>query len=139
MKPNEVSEENDGKVWKALYSDARHAAKPKYKFKIGDSVRISIAAKVFRKGYLPKWSEEIFTIGRRIRNVRPLYVLKDYGGEELKGTFYEEELQKVLKDTFDTYRVEKVIRQRTIRGQKEYFVKWLGYPSSFNSWVTKLE
>ena len=139
MKPNEVSEENDGKVWKALYSDARHAAKPKYKFKIGDSVRISIAAKVFRKGYLPKWSEEIFTIDRRIRNVRPLYVLKDYGGEELKCTFYEEELQKVLKDTFDTYRVEKVFRQRTKRGQKEYFVKWLGYPSSFNSLVTKLE
>jgi len=49
-------------------------------------------------------------------------------GEEIQGTFYEQELQKTSQDVF---RIEKVIRRR---GNKS-LVEWLGYPDSFNSWV----
>jgi len=49
-------------------------------------------------------------------------------GEEIQGTFYEQELQKTSQDVF---RIEKVIRRR---GNKS-LVKWLGYSDSFNSWV----
>ena len=41
----------------------------------------------------------------------PVYKLKDYDGEELKGTFYEKELQKVVKCN-DIYKVEKVLKKR---------------------------
>ena len=33
------------------------------------------------------------------------------------------------------YRVEKVISSRMRNKRKEYYVKWLGYPDKFNSWV----
>ena len=52
----------------------------------------------------------------------------------LDGTFYEPELQKIIKND-DIYRVEKVIRKRKRKGVTEYFVKWKGYQDKFNSWV----
>ena len=60
----------------------------------------------------------------------PTFVLADYSGEVLKGTFYPQELQKVIK-TDDVYRVEKILK----RTKNQALVKWLGYPDKFNSWV----
>ncbi|GFS71959.1 uncharacterized protein TNCV_1702241 [Trichonephila clavipes] len=55
--------------------------------------------------------------------------LKDLQGEEIKGTYYEAELQKVVDSGF--YPVENVIKQRKKRGGiTEYFVKFLGYPEN---------
>ena len=64
-----------------------------------------------------------------------MYKIADYHGNELEGTFYEQELQNIIKTDSDYYRVEKVIKSRMRNRQKEYFVKWLGYPDSFNSWI----
>ena len=50
--------------------------------------------------------------------------------EQIQGTFYEQELQKSHQDTF---RIEKVLKSK---GNK-LFVKWLGYPDTFNSWISK--
>ena len=64
------------------------------KFKVVDHVRISKYKNVFAKGYIPNWSEEIFFI-KKIRNTVPwTYVISDLNGEEIIGTFYENELQK---------------------------------------------
>jgi len=73
-----------------------------------------------------------------IRNRRlqrePVYYLRDLHGENVTGAFYEPEWQRVREPS--EYRVEKVLRTRTVRGGlKEYLVKWKGYDSSFNSWV----
>ena len=54
------------------------------------------------------------------------YVINDLNGEEITGTFYEKELQKIDQQEF---RIEKVISKK---GDKLY-VKWKGYDSSFNS------
>ena len=54
------------------------------------------------------------------------YKLKDFNGAEIKGSFYEQELQKTTQDMF---RIEKVIRRK---GDKS-LVKWVGYPDEFNS------
>ena len=63
------------------------------KFKVGDRVRISKYKNIFAKGYMPNWSEEIFII-KKIKNTVPwTYVLNDLIGEEIIGTFYENELQ----------------------------------------------
>ena len=36
----------------------------------------------------------------------------------------------------ETHRVEKVLRiRKKTDGTRQYFVNWLGYPDSFNSWI----
>ena len=52
----------------------------------------------------------------------------EYNNEEIKGSFYEPELQKATQELF---RIEKVIRTK---GDKS-LIKWLGYIDSFNSWL----
>ena len=56
------------------------------------------------------------------------YKITDYNGEEIQGSFYEQELQKTKQDIF---RIEKILKQQ---GNKS-LVKWLRYHDSFNSWV----
>ena len=100
------------------------------KFKVGDHVRISKYKKKFAKGYTPNWSEEVFVI-KEIKNTVPwTYVINDLNDEEIFGTFYEKELQKIDQQEF---RIEKVISKK---GDKLY-VKWKGYVNSFNSWIDK--
>ena len=136
MQPVEVTGENESLAWKNIYSRPNKTIK--FKLEVNDRVRVSKQRLQFEKSYLPAWSDEIFTVAsRRMGQTRPVYKLKDYSDEDIQGSFYEEELQKVRK-TDDLYRVERVIRQRKRNGKTEYFVKWLGYPSKFNSWVTDL-
>ena len=90
-----------------------------YKFKVGDYVRISKCKNIFAKEYMPNWSEEVFVVDK-IKNTVPwTYVINDLNGEEITGTFYENELQKTNQKEF---RIEKVIKQK---GDKLY-VKWKG-------------
>jgi hypothetical protein len=96
-KPAEVTAENEKKVWHTLYDDHNVVKNVRYKFKIGDQVRISKVKRTFEKGYLPNFSKEIFAISKQIPCDPPVYKLKDLDGEELKGTFYKKELQKVIK------------------------------------------
>ena len=84
------------------------------KFKVGDHVQISKYKKIFAKGYMPNWSEEVFVVCK-IKNKAPwTYVINDLNGEEIIGTFYEKELQKTNQKEF---RIEKVIRRK---GDKLY-------------------
>ena len=136
-KPVDVTVDNEKKVWHTLYDDD-NVKSVKYKFKIGDQVRISKIKRKFEKGYLPNFSKEIFTVSMQIPRDPPVYKLKDYDGEELKGTFYEKELQKVVKRN-DVYEVEKVLKKRGRGKNVQYLVKWLGYPNKFNSWVPASE
>ena len=78
------------------------------KFKVGDHVRISKYKNIFAKGYTPNWSEEIFVI-KKIKNTVPwTYVIDDRNGEEVTGTFYEKNMQKIDQQEF---RTEKVINK----------------------------
>ena len=102
------------------------------KFKVGDHVRISKYKNIFAKGYMPNWSEEIFII-KKIKNTVPwTYVLNDLNGEEIIGTFYENELQKTNQKEF---RIEKVLKKKG--DSDKLYVKWKGYDNSFNSWIDK--
>ena len=130
MAPLDVNEKTQGQVWYRLYADLATDYKIP-ELQVGDLVRISKARRTFKKGYLPQWSEEIFTIFKRQRTQPMTFMLKDWNEEELKGSFYAQELQKVLKP--DVYRIEKVLKEQKNR----VYVKWLGYPDSFNEWVAK--
>ena len=98
------------------------------KFKVGDHVRISKYKNIFAKGYTPNWSEEIFVIKEIQNTVSWTYIINDLNGEEIIGTFYEKELQKINQQEF---RIEKVMKKK---GNKLY-VKWKGYDNSFNGWI----
>ena len=64
------------------------------------------------------------------------YKLKDYQGEIIEGSFYRQEIEKVIHDD-DQYIVEKVLRSQKRRNEVWCLVKWAGYPTSMNSWVRK--
>ena len=88
----------------------------------------------FEKGYLPGWSEEIFIISKKFTTTLVTYAIKDVADEEIKGRFYELELQFIIKKE-NVYDVEKVLKTRRRNGKIEYFVTWKGYPDKFNSWI----
>ena len=63
---------------------------------------------------------------------RPVtYAIKDMSGVDVKGSFYTQELQRV--ELPKTFVIESVLRRQRRRGKVWLFVKWRGYPESFNS------
>ena len=68
---------------------------------------------------------------KKIKNTVPwTCVINDLNGEEIDGTFYENELPKTNQEEF---RIQKVIKRK---GDNLYF-KWKGYNRLFNSWIDK--
>ena len=107
--------------------------------RVGDKVRISKVKTVFAKGYLPNWTEEIFTVLEVNDKFTPLtYKLKDYQGDIIEGSFYREEIEPIIKED-DVYLVEREIRQRQRQGVRWVLVKWLGYLETMNSWIPQSE
>ena len=105
-------------------------------FKAGDKVRISRTKGIFEQGYLPNWSEEIYTVVE-VKNTNPYtYIINDMNGELIAGSFYTEELQKTEQEVF---RIEKIIRKKKINGVEHGFVKWIGYNKDFNTWEPMTE
>lgn len=98
-------------------------ATPKYK--LGDWVRINRLKGIFEKGFHPNWSYEIFKIVGIRKSVPVLYELVDFYGDAIEGAFYESDIQPVADPTF--FPVEKVLKQRTLKGKREKLVKLLGY------------
>jgi hypothetical protein len=98
------------------------------KFAVGDRVRITKKKGLFEKGFTPRWSEEVFIVSQIQYTDPTTYKITDNNGEEIEGTFYQQELQKTSQEIF---RIEKIIRKR---GNKS-LVKWLGYSDTFNSWI----
>ena len=106
------------------------------KFSVGDQVRISRIKGIFEKGYLPNWSEALYTV-HEVKKTDPItYILKDMNGEIITGGFYTEELQKSNQEVF---RIEKVMRKKKINGIEHGLVKWLGYDKKFNEWKPMVE
>ena len=83
------------------------------------------------QGFTPNWTE-VFTISKIQRTNPVTYKITDYNGEEIQGTFYEQELQKTSQEVF---RIETSVK----KGKTRSLVKWKGYPGSFNSWVDNKE
>ncbi|GFW13307.1 uncharacterized transposon-derived protein F54H12.3 [Trichonephila clavipes] len=80
MTPASVTETNQSQVWENLY------------------------------GYEQNWTREIFSIHDIIRRNPIVYKLKDLAGEVIRGTFYEQELQKVTHSGY--YPIEKILKTR---------------------------
>ena len=129
MPPHSVNKTNENKVWMKIYGKAK--AKATQSFAEGDTVRLSKLKRTFEKGYQPNWTEEHITVTGGDKTNPRVYKVKDFADEPIKGKFYKEELQKIVKSGEDKYVIEKIIQKR--KGQ--VLVKWRGWSEKFNSWI----
>ena len=143
MAPAKVTKAKETSIWWRMYwpkndlviRKTKKVRKP-FKFKVGDKVRLSHLRNPFTREYDERWTGEIFTIAQKIlRGGLPLYRVKDYDGDEIKGTFYQSELQKVDVRDDDMWKVENIIKTKGKGRNKEYYVKWLNWPKKFNFWI----
>src|SRR5438477_5436817 len=83
---------NEEQILQDVLSISLPSKKPKYK--VGDFVRIYKYKNLFEKGYIGRWTKEVFQISR-ILNTNPVtYNIMDEDGEIIKRGFYEFELLK---------------------------------------------
>ena len=135
--PASVSLLNVGQVRRKLYGNSWAKPIRELKFKLGVQVHISKSRRTFKKGCIPSWTQEIFTVTKIIPRVPPVYRLRDYADDEIE-MFYAEELQKVQKSD-DIYKMEKILAEKKENGKVKVLVKWLGYDKKLNSWLPKSE
>lgn len=165
MKPSEVNSKNEDSVYETLYvypywknlekqrlknvKNVKNEVKQiesnkaikntkRYKLKVGDIVKLSFNRQPFDREYYQRWTSEIFTITARQRldNI-PMYTVKDYSGEMIKGMFYESELQKVIFNEDDAFKIDTILKTRK-RG-KESLISWVGWPKKYNQWIKTKE
>jgi len=60
------------------------------------------------------------------------YRLTDLSGEDIKGSFYNDELQIIVKLDDALFDIECILKTRKKAGKVEYLVKWRGYTNKFN-------
>ena len=140
--PVDINASNEATVWKEQYIDSINLKTikrtKKYKFDIGNLVRLPHLKRPFQRDYQEKWSEEVFVIKtRRFRSGIPIYKVEDFSNDSVQGTFYEHELQRVNKNKDDLWRVDDVIKKRKRKGKEEWFVSFIGWPKKFNMWLPK--
>ena len=136
MKPVDVTKENEAALWEQQYADPYKKKKKqvKFKFAVGDLVRISYLRHTFMREYEQKWSEEIFKVAKRYaRDGLPIYKLKEYDNDPIEGTFYQQELQLVNEP--EVYRIEKIVKTRKVKGKKQHLVRWVGWSPKYDSWI----
>ncbi|XP_061167375.1 uncharacterized protein LOC133176237 [Saccostrea echinata] len=111
-----------------------------FTFKVGDQVRITHLRRQFQRDYDQTYTEEIFVVDQRfVSQGIPIYKIKDMMDEPIKGSFYASELQKVSKNEQTTWRIEKILKKRKIRGKSEVLIRWLGWPKKFDSWIPETD
>ena len=69
--------------------------------------------------------------------VEPLVAPNEQNESEIATRIPEADSQDSdnVNDDSSVSKIEKMLKTRVKKGQKEYLVKWLGYPSEQNSWV----
>ena len=139
LTPNEAEkEENKAKVICALsdyYVKATGGVKKRRpKYAVGQKVRIKILPDKLARGFKARFKEEHFEIvSINTKMPLPMYRIKSLNdGETIRGGFYANELQPIEGDVF---KIEKVLKEKTVKGKKLLFVKWIGYDDIHNSWI----
>ena len=75
----------------------------------------------------------MFVVKRVQRGRVPTYKVNEWDGTPIKGTFYEQDLQKVTVEDDDLFRIDKVVKRK---GDK-VLVRWKGWPDKYDTWLSK--
>ena len=72
---------------------------------------------------------------QRIATTKPMvtYKLTEWNGMPSKGSFYEQDVQKVVVPDDALFRVDKVLKRKG----NQVIVAWKGWPKKYNSRVWK--
>jgi hypothetical protein len=134
VSPNDVKQSNPEDIWLNLYAQHSLRKYKKNQLCVNDFVRISKYKHIFAKGYDKNWSAEIFVIDK-IEQTNPVtYRIRDQKDEKIHGTYYADELQKVVLPK--SFIIDDILSERKVGRGKEYFVSYRGYPSKFNEWIS---
>ena len=109
MSPSEALKTDDVLLWKAQYDpkpmqvkkeSKKHPSKTSvYKYKVGDKAKLSFFRYTFQRAYNQSWSNEIFYVASMyMKESIPQYTLKDFDNDLVTGSFYETEMQNIVKD-----------------------------------------
>jgi hypothetical protein len=142
MTPSQAEMKKNQSILSNIYFERYDKLNPKHKtkFAVGEKVRISLLRTKFGRGYHEYFSTEVWIIKKILKNLPyPRYIVQDETGEELDAILNENELVSFSPPQDTSYIIEKVIKSRKKGKKKQYFVKWEGYPSKFNSWVNEEE
>ena len=139
MAPADVNADNEKSLWWALYAhvnDKNTKKYKKFKYTVGDTVRLSRKRTRMEREYDERWTNEIFRVRRRFYNKGIVqYKVEDYSGVKKKGSFYEAELQAVTVDPDALWRVDAILKTRGKGEKKEVFVHWHGWPKKYDQWL----
>ena len=143
--PSDITKDNAYELWEEQQQEQQQLTKRgiKNKLPLDTYVRISRIAKgPFNKNFDQNWSEEVFRVIQIDSKSKPImYIIEDLNHNVIEGKFYREELQDIGPSPPSVFRIEKILRTTGKGKDKRLFVKWHGYDSSYNSWisVTKLQ
>ena len=143
MKPSKVTKGHvERRLWwhlykpMELYEKLHQISRVPFAYKKGDKVHISHMVKTFKRAYDEKWTREIFKVVQSFKRFGiHKYRLCDLDREDIKGTFYEAELQLVEYSAQGSFEIEKVIKKRGCGKKEGVLVKWKGWSEKFNSWI----
>lgn len=141
MKPYEVKTKDQArqifhKVYDPYFLTQK---KTKTMARNGSLVRMARGPELFRKGYLPNWSREVFKVTKILPTIpKKVYKVEDLSGEEITGTFYPEELQPISHDPNpELVPVQEILQRKKDKatGKNLALVKFLDHPAKFNKWI----
>ena len=85
LPPQDVTLQNERGVWQRLYGRRLRPCRKKPRFRVGDRVRLNKKHRTFEKGYLPGWTEEVFTVDRVIRGPVHTYKIRELDDTPVPG------------------------------------------------------
>ncbi|KAL3084885.1 hypothetical protein niasHT_034520 [Heterodera trifolii] len=106
MRPADVNFKNAEALRQKLHNAAENVVRRQPRYRVGDRVRIEKYKHVFQKGYLPRFTNELFTVVEVHTERSPVvYRLRDDHNEIISGTV-EQQFVQVEWQTGNTVRIE---------------------------------
>lgn len=133
MSPKDAEEKKNQKKVKKAHDKRKNEMRNKRqrpRFKVGDKVRLSRIKNRMTRGFDNTHNYEVFQI-YKVNLDLPIpryYVKQSETDEKIDGCFYGNEIVLVRQHKFKI----TILKDREIKGKKEYFVKWKGYPGKFH-------
>ena len=122
---------------------AKAGKKPqKAKYKVGDTVRIYYMRHAFHRAYDENFTREYFTISEVLTTLPVVrYKLKDYSGQEVKGSFFQNEIvpyKHSLDGEDDMWEANVIAERKNPRTKnKQYKMRYVGWPEKYDEWVNE--
>ena len=143
MSPLDAENDNNQEKLRNIYIEKYDKAEENRslpKFKVGNTVRVWAKRTNFWRGYYEDFTREYFKINQVLLNLPvPRYKLEDIMGEQIRGSFFEDELILFNPPADMEYQIEKVVKERGSGRNKQFLVKYIGWPDKFNEWKSERE